>query len=123
MRQGRWVLAGYLVLLCVAACGTPYQMSVRNVDAPAVTLTINGQAIADLPCGVGRMVLRPGENAPALPWRLELHRATGEIFASVNIDGKRGPQQELVIRDVGAIEVPPADPADAAFGALPCPAP
>lgn len=118
----RRVVTGLLTLLSVAACSTPYQMSVRNVDGPAVTLIINGQAIADLPCAVGRVVVRPGENAPALPWRLELRRATGEIFASVDIDGTRGPQQQLVIRDVGAIEVPPADPADAAFAALPCPA-
>jgi hypothetical protein len=119
----RWVLAGHLALLLVAACVTPYEMLVRNVDAPAVTLIINGQAIADLPCGVGRVVVRPGENAPALPWRLELHRENGEVFASIEVDGTRGPQQELIIRDVGAIEVPPADPADAAFAALPCRAP
>ncbi len=121
--RGRRVLAGYLVLLSLAACGAPYQLSVRNVDAPAVTLIINGQGIADLPCGVGRMVVRPGENAPTLPWRLELRRASGEVFASIDIDGTHGPEQELVVRDIGAIEVPPADPADAAFAALPCPAP
>lgn len=119
----RLVVAAHLVLLLVGACSAPYQMSVRNVDAPAVTLIINGQAIADLPCGVGRVVVRPGENAPALPWRLEIHRANGEVFASIDVDGTRGPQHELVIRDIGAIEVPPADPADAAFAALPCPAP
>ena len=119
----RQVLACYLGLLCVTACGPPYQMLVRNVDGPGVALVINGQAIADLPCGSGRLVVRPGDNAPALPWRLELHRADGEVFASTDIDGTRGPQQELVIRDIGAIEVPPADPADAAFAALPCRAP
>lgn len=119
----RRVLAAHLALLLVAACSPPYQMSVRNVDAPALTLIVNGQAIADLPCGVGRIVVRPGDNAPALPWRLELRRATGDVFASVDIDGTHGPQQELVIRDIGAIEVPPADPADAAFAALPCPPP
>jgi hypothetical protein len=106
----------------VASCGTSYQMLVRNVDGPAVALVINGQFIADLPCGIGRELVRPGNNAPALPWRLELHRANREVFASIAVDGTHGPQ-ELVIRDVGAIEVPPADPADAAFAALPCRAP
>ncbi len=116
------LLAGCFALLSVAACGLPYQMLVRNVDGPAVALVINGQAIADLPCGTGRVLVVPGNNAPALPWRLELHRANGEIFASTVVDGTRGPQ-ELVIRDIGAIEVPPADPVDAAFAALPCHAP
>jgi hypothetical protein len=117
---GHRALSCYLTLLLVAGCGTPYQMSVRNVDGPGVILVINGQEIAQLPCGTGRVVLRPGDNAPALPWQLQLHRANGEVFASADIDGTRGPQQELVIRDIGAIEVPPADPADAAFAALPC---
>jgi hypothetical protein len=117
------IVAGLLAMLLVAACATPYELSVRNVDAPAVTLVINGRALADLPCGVGSAVVRAGENGPALPWRLELLRATGEVFASVDIDGTHGPKQELVIREIGAIEVPPADPADAAFAALPCPAP
>jgi hypothetical protein len=95
-------------------------MVVRNVDGPGVALVINGQAIANLPCNAPPVAIRPGINAPALPWRLELRRANGEVFASLVVDGARGPHQELVIRDIGAIEVPPADPSDAAFAALPC---
>lgn len=119
----RRVLAGYLTLLFATACGPPFQMSVRNVDGPDLALVINGQAMAELPCGTGRLVIRPGLNAPLLPWRLELRRADGEIFASTEVDGSIGPLQELVIRDIGVIEVPPADPAAAAFAAIRCRAP
>mgnify|MGYP000728182338 CR=1 FL=1 len=119
----RRALAGLVALLFVTACGPPYQMSVRNVDGPDLALVINGQAMAELLCGTGRLVIRPGVNAPLLPWRLELRRADGEIFASTEVDGSVGPAQELVIRDIGVIEVPPADPAAAAFGAMRCRAP
>lgn len=112
-----------IALLSVAACAPPYQLLVRNVDGPDVVLVINGQPVADVPCNAGPIEITPGVNAPSLPWRLVLQRANGDVFAAWDVDGARGPRQELVIRDIGAIEIPPADPADAAFTALPCAAP
>jgi hypothetical protein len=45
-------------------------MVVRNVDGPGVTVVINGQAIADLPCNAGPIAIRPGVNEPYwVPWR------------------------------------------------------
>jgi hypothetical protein len=120
--RGLWLLAAILTCTSGAGCTIGYELALRNVDGPDVEVLINGRPVATLPCGAEQVSVIAGLTAPLLPWDVEVRRLDGEgVLGLIHISGDNEPSpRELVVREVGILEIPPVDPSAAARGALPC---
>jgi hypothetical protein len=123
MRFGVRSAALAVALAVAAGCEPAYQLEVMNVQGPTVRVVVNGKELGVARCRDGVLVLRAGRNAPPLPWDIDLIRDDGTELAAEDIDGSLGPEQQLVILDVGTLMAPPNEPAAwRPFELLPCPA-
>jgi hypothetical protein len=111
-----------IAILSLIGCADPYTLEVRNEQGPAVRVLVNGTDFGVVRCRAGSLVLQAGINAPQRPWHLELLLANGDPFRTIEIDASEVLDQQLVVLEVGVVEIPPAEPAAiAGFSNLPCP--
>jgi hypothetical protein len=117
LRRQRLGLLTIALAAAMGACATPtgYQLQIRNVDGPPVTVWIEGHRVGLLRCGDPPIVVRVAPNLAPPPWDVGVFMETGESFGQERVGQGGFSQQELLIRDIGLIAVPPTDPAAAGF--------
>jgi hypothetical protein len=88
-------LLGYFFLFSsdwflISPAFMPKQIEVVDVEGPPVTITINGEPVADLVCqnadGANTVTLAADKNLPALPWHLTVLRADGVLINTFDFD-------------------------------------
>src|SRR5688572_2009492 len=58
-------------------CQAGYRLTIDNVDAPAVQVTLNGSLLGGLACADAPLQLSAGAALPPLPWEIVLRYDNG----------------------------------------------